>query len=97
MKYRLLALFPLVIAAVFATAALVLGDRMTTALVVQNEAGKVLALVGCVAAALAFERGDYLNRAWMLVGACYLLLLVNDGWGPSRRRPDWGWRGASSS
>ncbi len=81
MKYRLLALLPIGIAAAFAAAAFALGDRMSSALVVQNEAGKVLALLGCIAAALAFERGDYLNRAWMLVGGCYLLLLVNDGIG----------------
>jgi hypothetical protein len=82
LKYRSLALFPVVLALILAAAALALGDRLPT-LVVQNEAGKVLALVGCAAAALAFERGDYLRRAWLAIGTCYLLLLVNDGLGAS--------------
>jgi hypothetical protein len=40
--------------------------------------GKVLAFVGCFAAALAFEEGDYLRRAWFYSGLCYLLLLLSD-------------------
>lgn len=81
MKYRSLALFPFLVALVFAGAALAMGDRQSTALAVQNEAGKALALLGCLAAALAFERGDYLRRAWLLLGGCYALLLVNDAMG----------------
>ena len=83
MKYRTLAVLPWVVAIAFACAALALGDRQSTVLALQNEAGKALALVGCFAAALAFERGDYLRLAWLLLGGCYLLLLVNDGLGVS--------------
>jgi hypothetical protein len=80
MKYRTLALFPLLFAAVFAAVALSTHDHagVVAALRIENELGKVLALVGSFAAAFAFERGDYLRRAWLLGGLCYLLLLVSD-------------------
>jgi hypothetical protein len=83
LKYRSLAFVPFGFAIVFAGAALGLGDRLPVALGVENETGKVLALAGCLAAALAFERGDYLRRAWLTLGGCYLLLLLNDGLGAS--------------
>ena len=35
-------------------------------------------LVGCLAAASRFERGDYLRRAWMLIGLCFLLIMIGD-------------------
>jgi hypothetical protein len=54
---------------------------MPVALTISNEAGKMLALSGAISAALAFERGEYLNRAWLTFGGCYLLLLVNDALG----------------
>jgi hypothetical protein len=50
----------------------------------QNELGKFLGLSGCLAAALAFERGDYLRRAWSLVALCYLFLLIGDASGEHR-------------
>ncbi|HEY3818858.1 MAG TPA: hypothetical protein VGL81_16920 [Polyangiaceae bacterium] len=79
MKFRSLAAFPLVFAVVFAIAALLAGaDGFGPVLATENEVGKVLALVGCFAAALAFEEGDYLRRAWFYSGLCYLLLLVGD-------------------
>ena len=79
MKYRALALLPLLLVVLVATASLSLGDRMPIVLTISNEAGKLLALAGALTAALAFERGEYLNRAWLTYGACYFLLLVNDG------------------
>jgi hypothetical protein len=42
------------------------------------ELAKALALGGAVAAALAFERGDYLRRAWLLIAGCMALLLLRD-------------------
>jgi uncharacterized membrane protein len=36
-----------------------------------------LATAGSFGAALAFGPGDYLRRAWVLMGACYALLLVD--------------------
>jgi hypothetical protein len=78
MKFRSLAAFPLGFALVFAVAALVAGDGLASVLATENELGKVLALVGCFAAAMAFEPGDYLRRAWFYSGLCYLLLLLGD-------------------
>ena len=39
---------------------------------------KALATIGCLYAALGFRRGDYLQRAWLFLGASYFLLLVID-------------------
>ncbi len=78
MKFRSFAAFPLGFAVVFAVAALFAGDALGSVLATENEVGKVLALVGCFAAALAFEEGDYLRRAWFYSGLCYLLLLLGD-------------------
>lgn len=79
MKFRRLLLFPLAFALSFAVAALLASDAgLAAVLAAENEAGKVLALIGCVAAAFAFEEGDYLRRAWLYSGACYVLLLAGD-------------------
>ncbi len=78
MKFRSFAAFPLGFAVVFAVAALFAGDALGSVLATENEVGKVLALVGCFAAALAFDEGDYLRRAWFYSGLCYLLLLLGD-------------------
>ena len=76
MRYRTLALMPIVVGAVFVVAASVAPSRALFRADV--ELVKVLALVGCIAAALAFQRGDYLRRAWAFNGACLALLLVRD-------------------
>ena len=81
MKFRALALLPLLLVVVMTTTSLLLGDRMPVVLTISNEAGKMLALAGAISAALAFEQGEYLNRAWLTFGGCYLFLLVNDGMG----------------
>ncbi len=47
-------------------------------LFVEVESAKALALLGFAAAALVFEPGDYLRRAWLLLGACTLLLFARD-------------------
>lgn len=80
MKYRILVALPLLFAAAFAVIMSVVGDPELAAIVerVEIELVKFLGLVGCAAAAFAFERGDYLRRAWMLSGVCLLLLLVRD-------------------
>ncbi|MCU1281824.1 MAG: uncharacterized protein JWM53_5370 [bacterium] len=39
---------------------------------------KTLATIGCLWGALAFRRGDYLQRAWLFLGVSYFLLLVLD-------------------
>jgi hypothetical protein len=82
MKQRLLLGVPVVFAAAVAVVALLVGDAARPAtLAIGNETSKVIALVGCFAAALVFERGDYLSRAWSTAGLCYLLLLVSDAVG----------------
>jgi hypothetical protein len=80
MKLRLLLVWPFLLAA-----ALLVLVRLTAntpeygwAMRVEIELLKALALIGCWAAAAAFERGDYLRRAWFLSGLCYFLLLVRD-------------------
>lgn len=79
MKLRLLAAFPLVLASLFSVVALVAGERgLAAVLTAENETGKIVAAVGCFAAALAFERGDYLRRAWLFSGLCFVLLLFGD-------------------
>jgi hypothetical protein len=45
---------------------------------VENESGKMLCVAGAVAAAMAFERGDYLRVAWLFLAVCEALLLTRD-------------------
>jgi len=81
-KQRLLLALPLLFAVVLAVVGFVVGDASRPATIaIGNEAGKVIALVGCFVAALVFDRGDYLSRAWSTAGLCYLLLIVNDAVG----------------
>jgi hypothetical protein len=77
-KPRGLLFTPAVFAGAFLVAGLLAGSWAGVVMRAENEAGKVLAMLGCFAAAQAFERGDYLRRAWVLSGACMLLLLVRD-------------------
>lgn len=48
------------------------------------------ATLGCVVAALAFDAGDYMRRAWALMGLCYGLLMLNTllfrSWGHAQVR-----------
>jgi len=79
MRFRSFALFPAGFAVLFAVAALAAGEGgLASVLATENEVGKALALVGCFAAALAFEEGDYLRRAWFYSGLCYLVLILGD-------------------
>ena len=84
MRYRVLAVLPIAWALAIGIAALASGRAMEDVLVAQNEIGKALALAGCATAALAFERGDYLRRAWSLSALCFLLLLIGDASGAHR-------------
>ena len=80
MKFRYLVAIPLAWAVVF----------IITDLLVQGAAGyriflrteielvKGLALIGCLAAAFSFHRGEYLRRAWLFMGGCMLFLLLRD-------------------
>ncbi|HEX5226004.1 MAG TPA: hypothetical protein VFW29_12825 [Solirubrobacteraceae bacterium] len=79
MIYRKLAWAPPAIVAAFAIVwALTPASARDPALVVEIELSKGLAVLGCVAAALAFDREDYLRRAWLLLGASTVLLFARD-------------------
>ena len=69
---------PIVFAGAFLLAGMLAGDATHAVLRIENEAGKVLAVLGCVLAAQSFEPGDYLRRAWLYSGGCMALLLVRD-------------------
>jgi hypothetical protein len=78
-KYRMLLLLP-----VFAALALVGALALTPAAdhsriyLIEVELAKACSLVGCMAAALRFGRGDYLRGAWLLQAQCYVLILAKD-------------------
>jgi hypothetical protein len=89
-KYRLIALLPALLVALFAGACLLAGDRLPAVILVGNESGKIVSVLGAVAAALAFERQDYLRSAWLWYGACFVFLLVHDVLGlVTRQDPTW--------
>jgi hypothetical protein len=81
MTFRGIAAFPLVFGAC-AGAALALAPEAARASVLRAEIEtvKVVALLGLAAAALAFERGDYLRRGWGLSAASYAFILARDAW-----------------
>jgi hypothetical protein len=79
MKHRLLVMVPLALTlALFVTASL-LPDASSRGALLRGavHAAKLLGFLGALAAALAFERGDYLRRAWGLQ-ALYMLLLARE-------------------
>ena len=79
-RYRALALVPLAwgVAFLLGSAWLEGSAAHPVFLRAHVELAKVLALGGAVAAALAFERADYLRRAWLLIAGCMALLLLRD-------------------
>ncbi|HEX3345430.1 MAG TPA: hypothetical protein VHS09_12690, partial [Polyangiaceae bacterium] len=79
MTHRTLALSPLLFVACTAIVAALVPAGARDA-VVQGEVdlSKVLACAGMAAAALAFDRGDYLRRGWGVWAACYACLLGRD-------------------
>lgn len=80
MTFRSLVLVPLVLAAGCLIAGAVASDAaLPTVLAAEGELAQAAALAGCLAAALAFESGDYLRRAWAYSGLCYLVLLLQNG------------------
>ncbi len=75
-RYVWLAAIPVAGAVAVAALAAALGGEpelwFTTQLVAQS-----LATAGCLAAAAAFERGDFMFRAWLLSALSFLLPVVN--------------------
>jgi len=79
MRYRRIAAFPFVWAALFlGLLVLVPHEAREPYFRVENEASKALAALGCFVAAYTFERGDYMRKAWSFNAWCYLLLLCRD-------------------
>lgn len=80
MRYRWLALFPLLYAAVFAAIVWLLGGSGNLGSFIDGQRllVRVLAIVGCWAAFSAFASGDHLRRAWMWLGVATVLVLVRD-------------------
>jgi hypothetical protein len=77
MKYRLLGVAPVIAALVFVAVDAHLVDHTGVyAWVVPIV--KAVAAAGSMAAAMRFQRGDYLRLAWVLTAACYALLLLKD-------------------
>jgi len=79
MRYRSLAVAPLVfVACTAALVALVPAGLRGTVTQGEVDVSKLLACAGMAAAALAFDRGDYLRRGWGVWAACYACLLARD-------------------
>lgn len=80
MRYRWLSIFPLAYAAVFAAIAWSLAgaDALTPFVRGQLLLVRVLAILGCFAAAAAFERKDHLRRAWLFLAWATILVLARD-------------------
>lgn len=80
MRFRSLAILPLLYALVFIVVAAWLGDSdaLPTFVRAQLLVLRVLASLGCLAAVSIFERGDHLRSAWLWLTATAVLILVRD-------------------
>lgn len=78
MRFRGLAVFPLLYAAVFIAVSLNAGEALAPFVSWQRILVRVLAAVGCFAAASVFDRGDHLRRAWLALGAGTIVILLRD-------------------
>jgi hypothetical protein len=74
-KYRALAVLPLLVAVVVVATASTVAGR---ALSLEVMAAKGLGAVGLAAAGLSLARGDYLRRGYLFGAACYVLLVLRD-------------------
>ena len=80
MRFRWLAVFPLLYAAVFLLVAWWLRSAPALAWFVpgQRIMVRILAVAGCFVAASVFERGDHLRRAWLWLGWGAVAILLRD-------------------
>ena len=80
MKFRILIGIPLACAAAFLLGDFILFGKpgYDTFIRVEIELVKGMALIGNLAAALKFGRGEYLRRAWLFTGGCMFILLLRD-------------------
>lgn len=80
MNFKRLALLPLLVGLV--PVLIMLGIEVARtrqiALRIEIETVKILGLTGSVIAALSFDRGEHLRRAWLLNGSCYAFILLRD-------------------
>lgn len=79
-NYRVLLLIPLAMCIVLAIGVTTtsVGDARLLFYRYEVIFVKTLATAGCLYAAFGFHRGDYLRRAWILLGFSYFLLLAID-------------------
>jgi hypothetical protein len=80
MRFRGLAVFPLLYAALFIAVAWWLGDSpaLTPFVAWQKILVRILAVAGCFLAVSAFDPGDHLRRAWQWLGWGTIAILVRD-------------------
>jgi hypothetical protein len=78
MSYRTLAWIPVALAVLLLVTEVLLGAGAEPLVRGEVEVAKVVWLVGALAAARGFERGDYLRRGWLLIAAGVALFLVRD-------------------
>lgn len=80
MRYRWLSVFPIAYAAIFSLIAWSLGgsDALEPFVRGQLLLVRILAIVGCFAAASAFGKGDHLRRAWLWLAWATILVLARD-------------------
>jgi hypothetical protein len=80
MSFRILVAIPLAWVAVFSVLDQLVSGTAGYRIFMRTEIELVkgMALIGCLAAALAFGRGEYMRRAWLFMGGCMLFLLLRD-------------------
>jgi len=77
-RFRALIAIPLVSATVLSVAFALAGPDRAGLYRAELAIVEGLGFWGCLAAALIFESGDYLRRAWLLQMSCYGLIFVGD-------------------
>ncbi|HYG64677.1 MAG TPA: hypothetical protein VEL74_19005 [Thermoanaerobaculia bacterium] len=80
MRFRWLAVFPVAWGVTFLVLAAALSGVSSYGIFLRTEIElvKILALLGSWGAALAFEKGEYMRRAWFLIGAAFACFLLRD-------------------
>jgi hypothetical protein len=80
MRYRALVAFPLLwgVAFIIGYNLFVNTPGFPVFMRTEVELVKAFGLIGSWTAAFAFHRGDYLRKAWFLIGACFAFLLLRD-------------------
>jgi hypothetical protein len=78
LRFRVLIAVPLVSATVLALAMAMSGPDRAGLYRAELAIVEALGFWGCLAAALIFDGGDYLRRAWLLEMSCYGLIFVGD-------------------